>query len=222
MATIEQLRDLLHRIDGRGYRAYKDIQGACDFDGGTLYIDHVQGDPFAAPSKVRVRVPMGVAALPGGLFSNRVRRLALEDFQARQVHRAIGRVAEGRRGSGKSGLVTIDAGRQEVLERSAVVLTQDWVEARLQVGLPAQGRRVLGRQAVEMLCGELPQIAEKGLHARSLDTNRARQFVECVENQEHLRGQLEDLGLVAFVADGAVLPRETGATDRKGTASRRG
>jgi len=213
-SSIEQLRGLLHRIDGRGYKAYKDVQGSYDFDGGTLYIDHVQGDPFAAPSKVRVRVPMQVAALPADLFGNRVRRLALEDFLARQVHCAVGRVAEGRRGSGKSGLITIDAGRQEVIERTAVVLTDDWVEARMQVGLPAQGRRVMGRQAVEMLCGELPEIAQKGLHARSLDEKRARQFAECVENQEHIRAQLEALGLVAFIADGALLPRETGATDR--------
>ena len=214
MPSIEQLRDLLHRMDGRGYRAYKDVQGSYDFDGGTLYIDHVQGDPFAAPSQVRVRVPMQVAALPADLFGNRVRRSAFEDFVARQVYRAIGGVAEGQRGSGKSGLITIDAGRQEVIERTAVVLTDDWVEARMEVGLPAQGRRVMGRQAVEMLCGGVREIARKGLHAGRLDEKTARQFVECIENQEHIRAQLEARGLVAFVADGAVLPRETGATDR--------
>ena len=214
MAAIEQLRSALYRIDGRGYKAYKDIQGAYDFGGGTLYIDHVQGDPFAAPSKVRVRVPMQVAGLPEGLFGNRVRALALADFLARQVHRAVGQVGTGRRGSGKSGLITIDAGRQEVLERTAVVLKPEWVEARLQVGLPAQGRRVMGRAAADILCEELPRIAQKGLHWGQIPQRPAQAFVECVENQEHIRGKLDAMGLVAFVANGAILPRESGATDR--------
>ena len=214
MARAADLSNTLRRIDGRGYKAYKDIQGAYDFDGMTLFIDHVQGDPFAAPSKLRVRVPMRVAELPADLFATPVRRMALEDFLARAVHRAIRRVAEGHRGSGKSGLVTIDAGRQEVLERTAVVLTDDWVEARIEAGLPARGRRVMGRQAEAMLCDELPEIAGNGLHWRSLHGKKAREFVECVENQEHIRGQLDALGLVAFVADGAVLPRQSGATDR--------
>ncbi len=214
MPNIRVLGDTLYRIDGRGYKAYKDIQGSYEADNCSVHIDHVQGDPFAAPSKLRLRVPMDIAKLPTDLFSNPVRRLAIEDFLARQVYRAIGQVAGGgRRGSGKSGLITIDAGRQEVLERTAVVLTADWVEARIQVGLPARGRSVLGREAETILCEELPEIAELGLHWRQVPQKRARAFVECIENQEHIRTQLDNLGLVAFVADDALLPRESGATD---------
>ena len=56
MPTDQNLKSILSRIDGRGYKAYKDLQGRYEFAGFELHIDHVQGDPFAAPSKVRVRV----------------------------------------------------------------------------------------------------------------------------------------------------------------------
>jgi predicted ABC-class ATPase len=214
--TPDDLVLVLTRIDGRGYKAYKDIAGSYRFPGWTLFIDHVQGDPFASPSKVRLRVESNKARVPSELFDNRVRRMALQDFLARRALWAIERLP-GRRGSGKSGLVTIDAGAQEVLERTALVVTRDWVEARLQVGLPAAGRSVLGRQAEAMLCNDLPQIVDQALcWERSPEPiqKQGRDFVHCVENQEHIRHVLEEQELVAFVADGAVLPRQSGATDR--------
>ena len=108
----------------------------------------------------------------------------------------------------------MDAGGQEVLERSAVALGDDWVELRLEVGLPAAGRRVLGRQAEALLLGDLPRIAGHALRMEHLDEGDLYAFVECVESQEHLRAALDARGLVAFVADGSVLPRESGASDR--------
>ena len=214
MYAVDDLRNILARIDGRGYKAYKDLQGAYAFPGFTLFIDHVQGDPFASPSKIRVRVPGTVARLPTNLFSSHVRRVALQDFLIREVHHAIRHVCRGNRGIGKSGLVEIDAGSQEVLERTAMVVTPQWVEARLSLGLPAQGRTILGRQAEAMLCQELPEIAERAMKWRSVDQERARTFVDCVDNQESIRAQLDSLGLVAFIADGSILPRSSGASDR--------
>ena len=119
MSNAEGLRRTLQRIDGRGYRAYKEIQGSYEMGGLGLHIDHVQGDPFAAPSKVRVRVPMRRADHPSELFRNEARRVALSDYLAREVETAIRHTAEGRRGSGKSGQITVDAGGQEVLQRTA-------------------------------------------------------------------------------------------------------
>lgn len=211
---MERLRKLLSRIDGRGYKAYKEIEGEYSFPSFTLYIDHVQGDPFAAPSKIRLRVSQSVAKFPPGLFENRVRRIAFSDYLARRVNRTIRMVVSGRKGSGKSGLVEIDSGSQEVLERTAVKVTTDWVEARIFIGLPAAGRRILGRAAEEILCREIPQIVEEGLMWRNLPRGEAEGFVDCVENQEYIRAQIDSLGLVGFVADGSILPRESGASDR--------
>ena len=130
MLTENDLRSILRRIDGRGYNAYKDLQGAYDFAGVTLFIDRVQGDPYAAPSTVRIRVPQSIAQVPDALHRNAVRRVALKDSLARTVRDSIrtgarsrqtGNVtpSHGRHGSGKSGLISIDAGGQEVLERTA-------------------------------------------------------------------------------------------------------
>ena len=214
MHTLDDLRKILARIDGRGYKAYKDLQGAYVDPRFSLFIDHVQGDPFASPSKIRVRVSATVAQLPPDLFSSRMRRVALQDFLIREVHHAIRQVCRGNRGIGKSGLMVIDAGGQEVLERTAMKVTPQWVEARLSLGLPAQGRTVLGRQAEAMFCQEVPEIAERALKWTSVDQERARAFVECVDNQESIRAQLEAMGLVAFIADGSILPRSSGASDR--------
>lgn len=214
MKTIGQLRNTLSRIDGKGYKAYKDLAGSYDLGRFSLCVDHVQGDPFAAPSRMRVRVPMGGAGFPAFLFENKVRRLAFEDFVARQVHKAMVRVSGRGHGSGKSGIMTIDSGGQEVLERSACKVTPDWAEARVYVGLPAAGRRILGRQAEIMLCDQLPEIVEHGLLWQSYPQKGAEEFVACVENQEYIRGRLDEMGLVAFVAEGSVLPRERGNSQR--------
>ena len=146
MSTGEELASALERIDGRSYRAYKDLRGSYDFPDFRLFIDHVQGDPFAAPSKIRVRVPMRVAGLPPELSSSRVRCTALEDFLAREVRRQLpSRSERASAGSGKSGLIAIDAGGQEVLERSAVRRrSAGWVEARRRGrACPANGRGVI-------------------------------------------------------------------------------
>ncbi len=214
MNKEDQLRKILSRIDGRSYKAYKDIEGFYEFADFELYIDHVQGDPCASPSKIRARVNKDVANLPYELFNNPVRRTALEDFLARKVDEAISSTTQKRRGTGKSGLIGVDSGGQEVLERTAVVITNEWVEARLHVGLPARGRRVLGRQAEEMLYMEIPNIVKQGLIWENLPQEDGKLFVECVENQEHIRGQLDSLGLVGFIGDFAILPRESGASDR--------
>ncbi|MEQ8278733.1 MAG: ABC-ATPase domain-containing protein [Deltaproteobacteria bacterium] len=208
------LESELRRIDRRGYRAYKDIAGAYDLGEVQLFIDHVQGDPFAAPSKLRLRVDTQRAGVDPALFANRVRRVAFEDFLARVARTVIHDVCRGRRGSGKSGAVGIDAGGQEVLERTAACVTDDFVELRITAGLPAAGRSVLAREAIALLLDDLPAVARLSLFADEYGAYDAERFVDTVEDQAHLRGQLAERGLVAFVADGAILPRASGASDR--------
>lgn len=201
------------RLDNRGYKAYKDIQGTYDFPGFTLIIDHVQGDPFAAPSKLRVRVPQSVAGFPSDTYRSRSRRIALRDYLTRQFERAARQVS-GRRGTGKSGLITIDRPGQEVLERTSAYITHEYVEVRFVVGLPASGRRILGRQAAEMLCDDVPHIVDRALKYRRVNSKELQRHVETVEDADWLRQQLADRGLVAFVPDGAILPRRSGIDDR--------
>jgi predicted ABC-class ATPase len=214
LPTLEDLKRRLVAIDGHGYKAYQTLEGAYDFGPFTLYLDHAQSDPFAPPSRLRVRLSQKEAAFPSSLWQTPERRLGLEDFLTRACARACQEVARGHRGTGKSGLIAVQRAGQEILERTAVVVTPDYVEARLSVGLPAAGRRVLARQALAILTEEIPAIVERALRYRNLDARALALHVDTAEDQAVLRRALDELGLVAFVADGAILPRESGASDR--------
>ena len=209
---MRRLRSTLDRIDRKGYGAYKDLAGSFEFDDFTLLVDRVQRDPFAPPSLVRVRTRDN--RFDPSLFENRVRRVAFEDLLTREVDRAIRAVVRGDRGSGGSGRVEIQRPSQKVLPRTSMVVGRDSVEARMAVGLPARGRSVDGRAAVAVLLEELPEVVGRALVPESVELDRARLHVSSVEDANHLRDLLPSLGLVAFVADGSVLPRESGASDR--------
>ncbi|MEW6397713.1 MAG: ABC-ATPase domain-containing protein [Bacillota bacterium] len=214
MATAEDLRSILRRIDGRGYKAYLDIKGTYQFPGFRLHVDRVQGDPFASPSEVRVVVPQDLARFPQELYRNRARRLGLEDFLLRTLAAALRREARGHRGTGTSGLMAVMPYGQEILWRSALSVSAERVEARLAVGLPAAGRTVLGREAEAMLLGELTGAVTAALYWERVDREGAQRWARLAEDQEYIRSELPGRGLVAFVANGAILPRESGVSDR--------
>lgn len=210
----EELKKILHRIDGRGYKAYKDLEGTYRYLNFTLILDHVQGDPFAAPSRVRVHVPQDKAQFPHELYQTQVRKEGLEDYVTRVFCQAIKKVVKGHRGTGHSGVIEMDEPGQEILQRSSVLITPQYVEARFTLGLPAFGRTVRAREAEEMFFKEIPKLVEQALFYRSLDANSVKDHIAVVEDQNVLRSQLRARGLVAFVANGAILPRRSGIDER--------
>ncbi|HEY9767381.1 MAG TPA: ABC-ATPase domain-containing protein [Coleofasciculaceae cyanobacterium] len=213
MRDRHSLNSTLLKLDNSSYKAYKDIGGSYKFENFSLIIDRVQGDPFAAPSQLRVIVPQAVANFPAQLYRAKSREVALKDYLARQFARAAARFST-RRGTGKSGLIAIASLGQEVLERTAVLINSQQLEVRFFVGLPARGRRILGRQAAAMLCEDLPKIVEAALLYQSLDAKAIQQQVETIEDADWLRQQLAEHNLVAFVANGAILPRRSGIDPR--------
>ncbi|MBD3349813.1 MAG: ATPase [Candidatus Eisenbacteria bacterium] len=203
----------LGRIDRRGYKAYKDLRGEYEFPGFRLCIDHVQGDPFASPSRVRLVVPSERAGFPQELYSDPTRNRAFCDFLTREVHAGCRRVSS-RAGTGKSGLIEIDRPVQEVLERTSVNAGEERIEARISVGLPAAGRRVLADKARDILLRRLPSLVESSLLSKSVDADALDTHLRVVEDQVRIRAELADRGLVAFVGRGAVLPRRSGIDPR--------
>lgn len=214
MRFREELRKILMRVDDKGYKTYKDIKGTYDYVNFILFIDHVQGDPFASPSRVRVELRMAKAGFPSDLWNSKLKKVALEDYLARQFSFAIRRGCKGKRGMGKSGLIAIDSGKQEVLERNSVNIDDQKIEVRFVVGLPASGRTILGLEAITMFFQEIPQIVEQSLFLRNLKTQELRTHIKTAEDQGVLRSWLEEKGLVAFVANGSILPRRSGVDDR--------
>lgn len=214
MRSKEDLKDFLRRIDRKSYKAYKDIEGVYGFEDYTLYVDRAQGDPFAAPSHIRVRVGQKRAGYPPETYSHRSRETALRDFITRTFLTAAKKYAKGRRGTGNSGLLTIDEPGQEILDRTSAFVNEDFVEARFVMGLPAYGRRIAGREAESMFFEELPRIVRASLLYRNLDKKALDAHIQTAEDADTLRSQLDGLGLVAFVADGAILPRASGIDPR--------
>ena len=212
--TMERLRTLLKKIDGRGYKAYKELKGSYQFHGYQLTFDHIQGDPFAQPSRISIHVPSSVALLPSELCSGKIRKTAAEDFLARAVARAILAHVKGHRGIGRSGEIRIETSGQQILVRNSVLIDSEGVEARLTVGLPAAGRTIMAREVEEMLFRELPEVVLHGLYFENLDKGRLQRHVESAEDQHSLRGQLLPNNLAAFVADNSLLPRQSGIDDR--------
>ena len=214
MKNSDSLKTVLRRIDGRGYKAYMDIKGEYGFGHYSLIVDHVQGDPFAAPSSVRVRVSRSAAGFPEDTYRNRSREVSLRDFLTRRFDEAIVKHCRGRRATGKSGTIFIDRPGQEILERTSVLVDHGTIEARFRIGLPGFGRRVAGRIAESMFFVELPGIVEDALIFTRLPKETLYTHIETAEDADHLRGMLESLNLVAFVADGAILPRASGIDKR--------
>ncbi len=213
MRSHQHLASLLNSLDGRGYKAYRELEekGPFSFPDFLLFFDHVQGDPFAPPSHLRVRLPQSVVRLPSPLFSNRVRRIALEDFLARKFSSALEGLSR-RRGIGGSGFFRTIELSPAVLERTACRVTPEWVELRFFAGLPAEGRRIRGGEAREMLLGDVPQAAQVVCYG-SLNPRELNRHVDTVEDAQAIQAQLESLGLVAFLAEGSILPRESGISE---------
>jgi len=213
MLPADRLRDKLITLEGKGYAAGKAIAGAYRFPRFVLYIDHVQPDPFAPPSLLRVQVDVAETQFPRDLWDTTTRRVALEDFIVRRFREVVRR--QGRRGggAGRGGVLTVDAGGQEILPRTACRLREEYVELRLSLGLPAEGRKIQAKQAQAILFEDLPAAVEGSLLWANVDGRVARRHVEVQEDHTALLDGLRAKGLVAFIADGSILPRESGVSD---------
>lgn len=214
MRSDRDLQRELERIDRRGYPAYKDLRGQYDFGDFVLSIDHVQGDPFASPSSMSARVPNEVLHIPAGLWDEVHRRAALEDVLLRRFSRALDACSMRAGGSGKSGVLATTRPGQEVMARSACEVRGGAVTLRFEAGLPAHGRTVDGRAAAKMLLDFVPECVERTLFVDDGLLDQAWAAVELADDQRAAREQMEASDLVAFVANGSILPRESGVSQR--------
>ncbi len=211
---MQRLKEILTRIEGKGYRDYKQLAGSYRFDNFCLNIDHVQGDPYAQPSRISLQIDTASHGLPEELWDTRIRKTALEDFLGRAVGQAISKHVRGQRGTGHSGQIRISTNGQQLLRRNAVLIDGAIIEARLLFALPADGRSVRVNDARAMFFDELPEVVAAGLVYLGRDLTELYRQVEQVEDQDYLRHWLRKEHAVAFVADKSLLPRHSGIDDR--------
>lgn len=214
MKSAAELQTLLRQIDHRSYPAYKDTRGQYQFQQYVLSIDHVQGDPFAAPSKVSLIVPGKVAGFDRGCYEQKHRRIAFQDYLLRRMSAKIREYSFKAKGSGKSGLLGISQPGQEILERSACTVnpTDGQVTIRMEIGFPANGRTINAGELVKILFDFLPVCVKQTLLAASCPKESLERVLYLADDQLYIRQQLKERDLVAFVADGAVLPRKSGVS----------
>lgn len=214
MKSSKELESILNRIDGKSYKAYKELHGSYQYSHFVLSIDYVQGDPFASPSRIRVTVPSEKAKFPEEVFNTFYKNRAVVDYLSRTIFRNIRQMAPAIGGSGKSGLITIGYCGQEILDRNYVVIDRKKIEARLEIGLPASGRRILAREAKKIFHEVIPKIVRTSLFYDAISEEKLYHQVCLAEDQFYLRHELKTRNLVAFIANGSILPRESGVSQR--------
>ncbi|MEE2961918.1 MAG: ABC-ATPase domain-containing protein [Myxococcota bacterium] len=214
MKSDQALIKLLWSLDGAGYPQYKKLKGTYGYPHFSLDVEHVQGDPFAEPSIIRVVCESSYLDLPAWVFSTVDRRRAAADFfgrafayEARGLSRSIG--------SGKGGKIVFPPLSQHVLWRNFCHLATDGTfSIRFRLGLPARGRRILGREAGRLFEETLPALIEGTFAPSSYDESKLKNHCDVVEDSVALRTQLSGRDLIAFAANGSLLPRRSGIDDR--------
>ncbi|MDO5422228.1 MAG: ABC-ATPase domain-containing protein [Eubacteriales bacterium] len=213
MKTSQELRSALLAIDHRGYPAYKDLKGDYTFPGYLFAIDHVQGDPFASPSRVSIHVPLRQAGFPDTCWATPERETAFLDHLLRLFEKAVDRYSFQAKGSGKSGAIFTSRPGQEILRRTACVRTDKELIMRFEVGFPANGRTINARELEKILFDYLPPCASSSLYYKNIKAQPLLDVLALSDEQAAIRAYLKANGYAAFVADGAILPRATGISN---------
>ncbi len=208
MLPWERFRDKIFTLEGKPVQTYQTLEGAYRFDRFVLYLDRLIGEPPAVPLPLRVRVDQAEAQFPAALWASRAGKIALEDFIARQWMDAVRKVARAR---GGRPVFVLDVGGQQILERTACRIADEHVEMRCGVFLPSEGRKIAAKAVQAVFLEDLPQVIDAALLYASQHPQAVQRHVEVTEDAEAMRLQVSSRGLVAFLADGAVLPRESAA-----------
>ena len=176
----------------------------------------MQGDPFAAPSKISILISGKETGFLKELFDTKWKRIALQDMILRQFYRQVEQYSFQAKGSGKSGLMSVSRCGQEILERSDCQIEKESgdLHFRMEIGFPASGRTIQARELEKIFFDFLPECVKKSLLYSSLDKKKWKKNAELSEDQQAIRNELKKRNLVAFIANGSILPRESGVSKR--------
>lgn len=200
---MEQLTATLKKIEKQNYRAYQKIRGEYDFGDYRFLVDQVQADPHASASRVRAIRPWSLTGLEWLLDKSQAYQIAARDFIGRHFAQL----------SKQENSIDISLTGQTVLDSTAVLFTDEGIELRFRVNLPAEGRSVLGKKAINLLTFHLPKYIRRSTLERELDKSALTRHCEVIEDQEFMRDELDKLGLISFVGNGSILPRIAGNCD---------
>ena len=194
MKNYRELEKTLISLERKSYSAYKSLKGDYKYDNYILSIDHVQSDPYAPPSKMRIVMPRKVSGIPEELTDTKDKEIAVSDFLTRNFYKEVRKREKGSTGTGGSGRISIDRCGQEILERTSVLIKKDKIEVRFELGLPAAGRRIMGKAAKDILTDLLPEIAEKAIVYKNIDKTLLKEQITLMLDQQYIRKVLKEKG----------------------------
>lgn len=207
---MKELYRKLQSLAGKKYGLYKSLtQKTWNLGDFKLDFIHVQGDPYAPASKIRLTAPFSSLGLSNDLINNFTRRLASSDFLLRRLHAAIEEW-----NPKEEPVFTVIKPGQEVLVRNALWIENGNVQVYLQIKLPGNQRVIDAKNVAHLLTSVLPDLLTSSLYNFGDGfLEDIKKQIECLEIREALQQELSARGLTAFIPDGAILPRASGLSD---------
>ncbi|MBC7189591.1 hypothetical protein H5U35_05185 [Candidatus Aerophobetes bacterium] len=133
-----------------------------------------------------------MAKIPQEILQNRIKQIVFEDYLTRFFAACIKRIVKPKRGSGKSGIVSIIKCSQQLLERTSARVREEGTEVRFFMGLPAAGRKILGKEAEVIFGREILQIVEKSHIFDNLPSREVFRHIYTVEDAQYIRDHLKE------------------------------
>ena len=212
--SMDALSTRLQELDARPFRAYQELLNQSYYHSCfRVEFVHVQGSPGAFPASVgRLTMEQSELGLYPDCLKNDARRMAASDYLLRAFQLSAATLTRRNRGARGSGSYQILHLPPEVLERNVVHWDPGRVRIDFHISLPGSNEnRVLGHQAAAMLTRELAMVV-KNFKSSVRDSPRLRDHCDTIEDWVHIQNMLPRYRLIAFIGDGAILPRQTGAS----------
>ena len=217
MLDSNDLKMKLESIRGRDYIGLQSLIGYYNYNGKfTLNIHRVPKDPYAPPHTgiYRILVDTKKKHIINYNIYSKDQKIAISDFLARNFSIASRKISRTGRGTGFSGIISIHCPGQAIIQRSSVIIHDNSIEVRFFIGLPANGRKINSQIAQEMLFKELPEIVELSLYHENINYKGLKNHINVFEDSIFLRKKLVEIGLISFIANGAILPRKNSLSDK--------
>ena len=216
MFNEQTLKEKIESLNGRDYGACQSLKGQYEFPKKIRLIIHrIPKDPYAPPHTgiYRVQVERKNSDIINFKTDSKITQIAFSDFLARRFFNSCKKISKGSRGTGFSGVITIEKPGQCILQRNSVTINKDIIEVRCFLGIPAKGRKIQSKITEEMFLSELPEIIEASLFKKNVNIENLNNHIHTAVDSEFLRRKLDKRGLIAFIANNSSLPRESGTSD---------
>lgn len=214
MKDRKEFYSILGEIDGKPYSEYSRLAGDFDFARYVIKCAAIDTGPEASAPVFNIRIPQSIAEMPGHLHDSPIRRTALEDYLTRNLAASAGRIARfDERGVARRNILIAEPG-QKILPRTAVLVTKEYIDARIRIALPykvfasgSDNRLIDGEMMRKVFFDDLPEVIGSSLFCCNLDLAEAEAFVNGMEDADRIRQTLPTLGLVSFIGEGSFLAR---------------